>query len=357
MPNVGKSTLFNALTRASAAVANYPFCTIEPNVGIVPVQDARLTRLAGIVGVDNVIHSTVEYVDVAGLVKGASEGAGRGNEFLEAVRGCQALEHVVRCFEDPDVAHVTGTLDPVSDIETINAELVLADLQMVDGLVSRLRKQTRNEKDLKPTVAVLERLLEALSGGTPVREVPLSADDDAHLRSYRFVTDKKVLYVANVDEGALPSGTSDAHRTVAAFAESHGSACVPVTAKLEAEIADLPEDEAGVFMEELGLTETGLARVVGETSRLLGLANFFTFNEEQARSWVIRQGDTAPTAAGKIHTDMRDGFIRAEVMTYADLDRLGSERRAREEGLVRTEGKDYVVQDGDIILFKFAKPA
>ena len=352
LPNVGKSTLFNALTKAGAAVANYPFCTIEPNVGIVPVRDSRVDRLAALVHVSRIIYSTVEYVDVAGLVKGASHGEGKGNEFLDHVRNCDALVHVVRCFEDPDVAHVTDNLDPVDDMRTINLELMLADLQTAEAAHSRLAKQVRNEPEFKATVAALEKVMAHLGGEKPVRTLHVSEPEAKLVNTFRFLTAKRVLYVANVDEAGL---AGDAHGRVAAvrsFAESEGSAVVPICGKIEEEIAHLSEAEARPFLDDLGLTEAGLQRLVHATFRLLGLISYFTFNEQEARAWTIRHGSTAVEAAGVIHTDFAKHFIRAEVTAFDDFERLGGPKGAHEKGLTRTEGKEYVVKDGDVVYFR-----
>jgi GTP-binding protein YchF len=352
LPNVGKSTLFNALTRAGAAVANYPFTTIDPNIGVVPVRDPRLDRLAGIVGVGRIIYGTVEYVDVAGLVRGASKGEGRGNQFLDNVRNCDALVHVVRCFENPDVSHVSSRVDPADDIRTINLELILADLDSADKSRGRLGKRVRNEPETKPVVEALEKAVHHLGQEKPVRSLAVSEPEAALLRPFRFLTAKPVLYVANIDENAVPDGEPGRMEAIRAVAQEEGSAVVPICARIEEEIGQLSEAEAAPFLESLGLKEPGLQRVVRATFQSLGLISFFTFNDEETRAWTVRRGATARDAAGAIHTDFAAHFIRAEVTAFDDFARAGGERGAREKALTRIEGKEYVVKDGDVIYFR-----
>jgi GTP-binding protein YchF len=351
LPNAGKSTLFNALTAAGAEVASYPFCTIDPNVGVVPMRDERLDRVAQLVRVGRIIYSTVEYVDVAGLVKGASKGEGRGNQFLENIRNCSALVHVVRCFENADVAHVHGKIDPVDDMRTVNLELLLADLQTLERTLDPLRKKARSEPDVRPTVALLERVQAHLESEKPVISLSLHPNEWDVVRPLRFLTAKRVLYAANVDEAAV-AGNDGRVKAVARFAEAEGNSAVPICAKLEAEIAELGEEEARAFRADLGLPESGLQRFVRETFRLLDLISFFTFNEAEARAWTIRRGTHAVEAAGEIHSDFAKHFIRAEVTPYAEFVAAGGEKVAREKGVMRTEGRDYVVKDGDIIYFR-----
>jgi len=352
LPNVGKSTLFNALTRAGAAVAPYPFCTLDPNVGVVPVRDPRVDRVARLAGVERIIYPTVEYVDVAGLVKDASKGAGRGNQFLEHVRNCDALIHVVRCFEDPNVAHVHGRLDPVEDVRTVALELILADLQTAERAAERVAKKARHEPDARPAADTLERVRRHLDEGQTLRTLPLSDEDREHLGPLRFLTGKSVLYAANVDEKELPEPRSEGLAALQDLAAEEGNAVLPVCAKIEAELAELDEQEAAGFLKELGLAEPGLQRLARATSRLLGLIHFLTFNESEARAWTVPEGTTAQDAAGVIHTDFAEHFIRAEVTSFADFDAAGGEKGAREKGLLRIEGRDYAVRDGDVIYFR-----
>jgi len=352
LPNVGKSTVFNALTGAGAEVAAYPFCTIDPNVGVVPVRDKRLDRVAELATVDRIIYHTVEYVDVAGLVKNASTGAGRGNQFLENVRDCDAVVHVVRCFEDPNVAHVHGKLDPVDDVAIVNLELIMADLESCDRALQRMEKQARRETEAKAAVAVLRRIHEHLGNERPVRALDLSAEDLRAVRDLRLLTAKPVLYACNVDEASLPDMRSPHVDALTELAREEGSGVVAICAKLEEEVAQLDPGEAAPFMADLGLRESGLQRLVRATSGLLGLISFFTFNEGEARAWTIRDGTRARDAAGVIHTDFAEHFIRAEVTAFDDFDRVGGRKGAHDQGLTRIEGRDYVVRDGDVIYFR-----
>ena len=357
LPNVGKSTLFNCLTRAGAAVANYPFCTIDPNVGVVDVPDSRLDRLNSVEKRPKQIPAVVEFIDIAGLVEGASKGEGRGNQFLANIHHADALVHVVRCFHDADVAHARPELDPVEDIRTINLELILADLQTAqqafDGQLKRARGA--GDKDAKTKCAVLERLQAHFDSEHPARNAPLSAADWDHVSDWRFLTRKPVLYVANVGEGDLPSMDSPFVRQIAEFARGEGNVVVPVCAQIESELAELEGEEAEEFREALGLEESGLDRLVRECYRHLGLITFLTVGDEEVRAWTIRRGAKAPQAGGVIHTDFQERFIRAEVVHFADFDHYGSRGKAREAGLMHTEGKDYVVQDGDILYFRIGR--
>jgi len=360
LPNVGKSTLFNALTSAGAEVAAYPFCTIEPNIGVVPVRDPRVDRVAELTHVSNAIYHHVEYVDVAGLVKDASKGAGRGNQFLENVRNCDALVHVLRCFSDPNVAHLHGTVDPVDDARAVNLELILADLETCERAMERTAKQARREAEAKAALRVLEKAHDHLDSEQPVRTLEVSGPESEILRSFRFLTSKRVLYVANIDEsdleGAPPKGGQAGPppplAALSAFAESEGNAVTPLCAKLEAELAGLDPEEEELFLAEMGLEEPGLQRLVRDTCALLGLISYITFNENEARAWTIPQGTHAQEAAGVIHSDFARNFIRAEVVSFDDFDSSGGEKGAREHGLLRIEGRDYVVQDGDVIYFR-----
>ena len=352
LPNVGKSTLFNALTKAGIQAENYPFCTIEPNVGVVPVPDPRLDKLAEIVRPQRVLPTTMEFVDIAGLVAGASKGEGLGNQFLANIRETDAIAHVVRCFEDSDVVHVAGRVDPVGDIEVIDTELALADLETVEkGLTRASRAAKSGDKEAKARVALYERLKAALDEGTPVRALDLSEDERALMRELHLLTAKPVLYVANVDESGFQDNPH--LEAVRAHAEREGAGVVAVCAAIEAEIAELEDAERAEFLAELGLSEPGLDRVIRAGYRLLGLHTFFTAGEKEVRAWTIPVGATAPQAAGVIHSDFEKGFIRAEVVAYEDFVVCGGEQGAKEAGKWRLEGKDYVVADGDVIHFRF----
>jgi len=352
LPNVGKSTLFNALTSAGAEVAAYPFCTIDPNIGVVPVRDKRVDDVAGLVHADRIIYHTVKCVDVAGLVKNASKGAGRGNQFLENVRDCDALIQVVRCFDAPNVAHVHSSIDPVEDIRTVSLELILADLQTAQRALERVTKQARRDPGLRASAVILEKACEHLDNEKPVRSLPVSDEESEIVHSFSFLTSKRVLYAANINEEDLPGTDNDRVKAVVDLAESEDNAVIPVCAKIEEEIVRLETDEARLFLEDLGLQEPGLQRLVRAACELLGLICFLTFNESEARAWTVRRGATAVEAAGIIHTDFAEHFIRAEVTSFDDFKRAGGEKGAREEGLMRIEGRDYVVQDGDVIYFR-----
>ncbi len=355
LPNVGKSTLFNALTSAGALVANYPFATIEPNTGVVQVPDPRLDAIARFVKPERVVPATVEFLDIAGLVKGASQGEGLGNQFLANIREVDAVVHVVRCFEDDDIQHVTGTVDPVRDREIINIELGLADLATVE---KRLDKTSRAAKSGDPQARLETRLLEqlrtALSAGRPARSVVPSAEEAPTFRSFNLLSAKPVLYAANVPEHEINSGNQhvEALRT-ALERDGEVAELVTFSAKVEAELAELAPGDRAEFLESLGLTESGLDRLAHAAYHLLGLRSYFTAGEKEARAWTIHAGDKAPAAAGVIHSDFERGFIRAETVAFAEFVRLGGWKSAREQGLVRSEGKDYVVQDGDVMLFRF----
>lgn len=356
LPNVGKSTLFNALTAAGAAVANYPFCTVEPNVGVVPVPDERLDRLAAVIRPRNVVPATVRFVDIAGLVSGASRGEGLGNRFLANIREVDAIVHVVRCFEDPDVSHVMGSVDPVRDRDIIELELALADLATVEKRLDRVARSARSgDREAQAEEAVLLRARNLLDAGRPLWEGKLSADELRLLRPLNLLTTKDVIYAANVGEAEL-LGNEGPHlaalREAVARSGEHAEV-VPFSAKIEAELAELPLDERQAFLESLGIRSAGLDRLVQASYRLLGLETFFTVGENEVRAWTVRRGATAPEAAGQIHSDFQRGFIRAETARWDDVVSAGGWREARESGLVRAEGRDYVVQDGDVILFRF----
>jgi len=352
LPNVGKSTLFNALTRAGIQAENYPFCTIDPNVGVVPVPDPRQDKLAEIVRPEKVIPTAMEFVDIAGLVAGASKGEGLGNKFLANIRETDAIVHVVRCFEDDNVVHVVGKVDPLSDIEVINTELALADLETVEKAILRTAKVAKSgDKDARGRLAVLEQVRAGLDEGKLVRALPLDNDQRAHLRELHLLTIKPTLYIANVAEDGFENNPRlDAVRELA---QAEGAEVVAVCAAIEAELVELDEEEQRAFLEELGLDEPGLNRVIRAGYRLLGLQTFFTAGVKEVRAWTVPIGATAPRAAGVIHTDFEKGFIRAEVISYEDFVACKGEHGAKEAGKLRLEGKDYVVRDGDVMHFRF----
>jgi len=352
LPNVGKSTLFNALTRAGIQAENYPFCTIDPNVGVVPVPDPRQDKLAEIVKPEKVIPTAMEFVDIAGLVAGASKGEGLGNKFLANIRETDAIVHVVRCFEDDNVVHVVGKVDPLSDIEVINTELALADLETVEKAILRTAKVAKSgDKDARARLAVLELVRTGLDDGRLVRALPLDDDQRAHLRELHLLTIKPTLYIANVAEDGFENNPRlDAVRELA---QAEGAEVVAVCAAIEAELVELDDEEQRAFLDELGLDEPGLNRVIRAGYRLLGLQTFFTAGVKEVRAWTVRIGATAPQAAGVIHTDFEKGFIRAEVISYEDFVACKGEHGAKEAGRLRLEGKDYVVHDGDVMHFRF----
>jgi len=357
LPNVGKSTLFNALTKTrKAEAANYPFCTIEPNVGVVTVPDPRLGPLAAIVKTTKIVPATVEFVDIAGLVRGASKGEGLGNKFLQHIREVDAIVEVVRCFEDKEVVHVAGALDPVADIETIKTELVLADLETLARAKEKNEKLARGgDKEAQATLAVVRRLIDHLDSGRRAISLALSPDDAAIARRLFLLTSKPILFAANVAEGELARADRSPHvAAVRHYAATHlGTEAVAVSAQIEAELAELPEEEAREYLAHLGVAESGVGALIRATYHLLGLRTYFTASEKEAHAWTIHAGDTAPAAAGVIHSDFEKGFIKAETVAYADLAASGSFAAAREKGLVRQEGRDYVVADGDVMHFKF----
>jgi GTP-binding protein YchF len=353
LPNVGKSTLFNALTKAGIAAATYPFCTIEPNVGIVEVPDPRLAALADIVKPERIVPAVVEFVDIAGLVAGASKGEGLGNQFLANIRETDAITHVVRCFDDENVVHVAGKVDPVADIEVINTELALADLGTVEKALSRYTKAAKsgNDKEAAKLVAVLEKARAQLNEARPVRGLDLSDDERALLKPFCLITAKPIMYVANVREDGF---TNNPHLdAICQYADAEKAPVVAVCAAIEAEIADLPDEDKAIFLADMGMEEPGLNRVIRAAFRLLGLHTYFTAGVKEVRAWTIHLGDTAPQAAGVIHTDFERGFIRAQTIAFDDFVACKGEHGAKEAGKMRAEGKDYVVRDGDVMNFLF----
>lgn len=353
LPNVGKSTIFNALTKAGIAAENYPFCTIEPNVGIVEVPDPRLSALAEIVNPQKIVPATVEFVDIAGLVAGASKGEGLGNQFLANIRECDAIAHIVRCFDDDNIVHVAGKVNPLDDIAVINTELALADLQSVEKTLARYSKQARSggDKEALKLVKVLEKILPSLNEGKPVRSVELSDEEKLTIRQLFLLTAKPVMYVANVEDGGFQN--NPLLEKVQEYAKSEQAPVVAVCAKTEAEIADLSDEDKEMFLTDIGMTEPGLDRVIRAGYDLLGLQTYFTAGVKEVRAWTIHKGDTAPQAAGVIHTDFERGFIRAQTIGFDDYIAYKGEKGAQETGKMRAEGKDYIVQDGDVMNFLF----
>lgn len=355
LPNVGKSTLFNAITKAGAEAANYPFCTIEPNVGVVDVPDERLWRLSEMYNPQKTTPAAMRFVDIAGLVKGASQGEGLGNKFLAHIREVDAVAQVVRCFEDENITHVEGGLNPIRDIEIINTELCLADLETIEKRIERSQKALKSgDKKIQAELAVLERIREALQDAQPARRVERTEDEAALIRDLPLMTLKPVLFVANISEGEVSQPDSNPYvQMVKEYAAKEGAEVIAVSAKVESEIAELPDEDAKAFLTELGLAESGLDQLIRAGYKLLGLMNFFTAGEPEVRAWTIKRGTKAPQAAGKIHSDIERGFIRAEVVAYDDLIACGSLVAAREKGLVRLEGKEYIMKDGDVVHFRF----
>ena len=355
LPNVGKSTLFNSITKAGAECANYPFCTIEPNVGVVPVPDKRVDELAKLYNSEKITYATIEFVDIAGLVKGASKGEGLGNQFLANIRETDAIVHVVRCFEDSNIVHVDGSIDALRDIDVINMELIFADLETLEKRLSKVKHLMNNDKEAKIENEVLENLKKHLEEGHPVITFERSEDDAKYVNDLNLLTDKKVIYACNVSEEDIANdgANNEQVKKVREYAKQHNFETFVLCAKVEEDLAGLEDAEKDEFLKELGLKESGLDKLVSASYRLLNLMSFLTAGEKETRAWTITIGTKAPQAAGKIHTDFEKGFIKAEVVNYKDLLELGSLAKAKEKGLVRMEGKDYVVQDGDVMLFRF----
>lgn len=355
LPNVGKSTLFNAITKAGAEAANYPFCTIEPNVGVVDVPDNRLAVLAEMFGSKRILPAAMRFVDIAGLVEGASKGEGLGNKFLSHIRQVDAIAQVIRCFDDPNITHVAGSIDPIRDIEIINTELCLADLESVEKRKQRIEKIAKSgDKDARAELPLLKRIIEGLGEAKPVRAQGLEEDELEMIKELTLLTAKPSLYVANISENEVSDYSANEYvKRVEEYAKNEGAGIVVVSARIESEIAELSDEESAAFLEDLGLEESGLTKLIKASYALLGLINYFTAGEMEARAWTIVNGTKAPQAAGKIHSDIEKGFIRAEIVSFDDLQACGSQNAAKEKGLVRLEGKDYVMKDGDVTHFRF----
>ena len=354
LPNVGKSTMFNAITNAGAECANYPFCTIEPNVGVVPVPDERLDELTKMYKPEKTTHAIIEFVDIAGLVKGASKGEGLGNKFLSHIREVDAICEVVRCFEDPNIVHVDGSIDPIRDIETINLELIFADIETLNKRIDSVKKKLKADKKCQEELDALEKIKNVLENGKSARTVELNDDEKEFLKDTFLLTMKPILYIANVSEEQLADASNDENvKKVVMYAKQENAEVIPLCVKIEEELASLDGDDRKEMLEALGLESSGLDKVIKASYDLLGLMSFLTAGEPEVRAWTIKKGTKAPQAAGKIHSDIERGFIRAEIVSYDDLMREGSPTAAKEKGLVRSEGKEYIMQDGDIVLFRF----
>ena len=354
LPNVGKSTMFNSITKAGAECANYPFCTIEPNIGVVAVPDKRLDELTKMYNPQKTTHAIVEFVDIAGLVKGASKGEGLGNKFLSHIREVDAICEVVRCFENPNVVHVDGSVDPLRDIETINLELIFSDIETIDKRLEKAKKALKADKKAQLEIDVLEKIKKVLEEGKSARTVELSEEEKELLKDTYLLTNKPILYIANVSEEQLQNAEQDVYvQKVKEYAKSENAEVIPLCVKIEEELSGLEDEDKKEMLEALGLEESGLDKVIKASYDLLGLMSFLTAGEPEVRAWTIKKGTKAPEAAGKIHTDIQRGFIRAEIVSYDDLIREGSMTAAKEKGLIRLEGKEYIMQDGDIVLFRF----
>ena len=355
LPNVGKSTLFNAITDAGAQSANYPFCTIEPNIGVVAVPDKRLDKLAEMYDPDKYTPASIEFVDIAGLVKGASKGEGLGNKFLSNIRECDAIVHVVRCFENDDIIHVEGNINPARDIETINLELILSDDEMLERRIDKTKKMLKGDKKYQKDIDLFERVLAALNEGKPARSVECDDDEKAILSEVALLTNKPVIYAANMSDEDFSNGidSNEGYKAVQKIAAEEHAGVLPICAQIEEEIVEMDKEEKEMFLADMGLEESGLDRLIKECYALLGLISYLTAGKQEVRAWTIKKGTKAPQAAGKIHSDFERGFIRAEVVSYQDLLEYKSLSAAKEKGLVGIEGKEYVVKDGDVILFRF----
>ena len=355
LPNVGKSTLFNAITKAGAEAANYPFCTIEPNVGVVTVPDERVTKLHEIYNSKKTTYTTIEFCDIAGLVKGASRGEGLGNKFLGHIREVAAIVHVVRCFDDSNVVHVDGKINPLSDIETINTELILSDMEILERRITKTVKNLKGDKTLQKEIDILQNVMDFLAEGKSARAMELSEEEKEFVSGLNLLSYKPIIYVANVSEADATDATDNEYvRDVKAFAETEGAKAVKICAEIEQEISELDDEEKEMFLEELGISESGLDKLIKASYSLLGLISFLTAGEDECRAWTVREGTKAPQAAGRIHTDFERGFIRAETIAYDKLMECGgSLAKAKEKGLLRSEGKEYVMKDGDIVNFLF----
>lgn len=354
LPNVGKSTLFNAITKAGAESANYPFCTIEPNIGVVAVPDERLDKLASLYPSEKIVPTAIEFCDIAGLVKGASTGEGLGNKFLSHIREVDAIAHVVRCFDNSDIIHVDGSIDPLRDVETITLELIFSDLEVLERRLDRSQRALKADKSLASEVDLIKKLIEVLEKGESPRSLDLSEDEVKILKSFNLLSYKPVLYIANISEDELVGGVeTESVEKLRRFAEREDAEVITVSAAIEEELSQLEEDEKKEFLGDLGLSESGLDKIIRASYKLLGLMSFLTAGPMEARAWTIKIGTAAPQAAGKIHTDMERGFIRAEVVSFSDLMESGSMVKAKEKGLVRIEGKEYIMKDGDVVLFRF----
>lgn len=354
LPNVGKSTMFNAITNAGAECANYPFCTIEPNVGVVPVPDERLDNLTKMYNPEKTTHAVIEFVDIAGLVKGASKGEGLGNKFLSHIREVDSIVEVVRCFEDPNVVHVDGSIDPLRDIETINLELIFADMETIDKKIEKTIKMLKADKKYQEELDLLNKIKAVLEQGKSARTIDFTEEEKDLLKDTYLLTTKPILYIANVSEEQLANAQNDENvKKVAEYARTENSKVIPLCVKIEEELSGLEPADEKEMLEALGLDESGLDKVIKESYDLLGLMSFLTAGEPEVRAWTIKKGTKAPQAAGKIHSDIERGFIKAEIVSYDDLMREGSMVAAKEKGLVRSEGKEYIMQDGDIVLFRF----
>ena len=354
LPNVGKSTMFNSITNAGAECANYPFCTIEPNVGVVPVPDERLDELTKMYNPEKTTHAVIEFVDIAGLVKGASKGEGLGNKFLSHIREVDSIVEVVRCFENSNIVHVDGSIDPLRDIETVNLELIFADIEMVDKKLDKARKMLKADKKYQAEINVLEKIKAVLEQGKSARTIDFLEEEKEMLKETYLLTLKPILYIANVSEEQLQNAENDEYvNKVREYAKGENAEVIPLCVKIEEELSSLEKEDKAEMLEALGLEESGLDKVIKASYDLLGLMSFLTAGEPEVRAWTIKKGTKAPDAAGKIHSDIQRGFIRAEIVSYDDLIREGSMVKAKEKGLVRSEGKEYIMQDGDIVLFRF----